>query len=270
MDGYYSYDDLYKIFCEKGIPDQLKGFGTAGLNMADMIMCKEKLIEKGYNPDWQQCFGRKLAAAITSAVNVASGYEPAPGSVEKCLTSAVKARNWFISSYPLLGALASTFKIVEDPAVCARMDISVAAVNAEMKEIYINPAAGLIEEIRALSHPPIPWDVDLARWFDNYFFPLERVRSYARPSRRQSSSPDIPRPRHIPANGAEDGRTFGVVLDTSGSMNRTLLAKALGAIASYSMSRDVPAVRLVFCDAAAYDQGYVTPESMAEKVKGER
>lgn len=31
--------------------------------------------------------------------------------------------------------------------------------------------------------------------------------------------------------------------------------------------RDVPAVRLVFCDAAAYDQGYVTPESMAERIK---
>jgi hypothetical protein len=38
-----------------------------------------------------------------------------------------------------------------------------------------------------------------------------------------------------------------VVLDTSGSIDRMLLAKALGAIASYSLSRDVWAVRVVFC-----------------------
>ena len=36
--------------------------------------------------------------------------------------------------------------------------------------------AGLIEEIRALSQPPIPWDVELAQWFDHYFAPLERRR----------------------------------------------------------------------------------------------
>jgi hypothetical protein len=34
--------------------------------------------------------------------------------------------------------------------------------------------SGLVEEIRALSVPPIPWDVELARWFDEYFTPLEK------------------------------------------------------------------------------------------------
>jgi predicted metal-dependent peptidase len=34
-------------------------------------------------------------------------------------------------------------------------------------------------------------------------------------------------------------------------MDRELLAKALGAIASYSISRNVPIVRVVFCDAFA-------------------
>jgi predicted metal-dependent peptidase len=127
--------------------------------------------------------------------------------------------------------------------------------------------AGLIEEIRALNQPPIPWDVELAQWFDDYFDPLEKLRSYARPSRRQSASLDIPRPRYVPKAGAEDGRTFGVILDTSGSMDRALLAKALGAIASYSMARDVPAVRVVFCDAVTYDQGYMPPEAIADRVK---
>jgi predicted metal-dependent peptidase len=127
--------------------------------------------------------------------------------------------------------------------------------------------AGLVEEIRALSQPPIPWDVELAEWFDDHFAPLEKLRTYARPSRRQSSTPDIPRPRYFPAFGAEDGRTFGVVLDTSGSMDRATLGKALGAIASYSISRDVPMVRVVFCDAATYDQGYMSPEDIAGHVK---
>ena len=62
--------------------------------------------------------------------------------------------------------------------------------------------------------------------------------------------------------------TFGVVLDTSGSMERTVLARALGTIASYATSRDVPAVRVVFCDAAPYDEGYLRPEEIAGRVRG--
>jgi predicted metal-dependent peptidase len=126
--------------------------------------------------------------------------------------------------------------------------------------------AGLVEEIRALDRPPMPWDVQLAQWFDEHFPPLERERTYARLSRRQNSMPDIPRPRYVPA-GEDANRTFGVVLDTSGSMERTLLAKCLGTIASYRASRDVRRVRLVFCDAAAYDQGYVAAEEIADRVK---
>lgn len=126
---------------------------------------------------------------------------------------------------------------------------------------------GLVEDIQALSMPPVPWDVELARWFDHYFAPLEQKRFYARPSRRQMSTPDIPRPRWIPTPEADDGRTFGVVLDTSGSMERALLAKALGAIASYSLAHDVAAVRVVFCDAVAYDQGYMPPEEIASRVR---
>jgi predicted metal-dependent peptidase len=377
------------------------------MNCGDMVMADASTTWYGHKIDWSACFAIGLSMAVTSAVNVAGGYEPYLGADKERLTAAVKAKNWFISSYPLLGALAASFTIIEDPAVCARMNISVAAVDAYMKEIYINPAAGLdeyecrfvmahellhvglrhqtrcqgrdpylwniacdyvingwlvemglgglpkigvlydpdlkglsaeaiydrivldfrkfrklatlrgiglgdilekgtpgwwandeginlddfyrrslgqglfyheeqgrgylpaglVEEIRALSQPPLPWDVELAQWFDNYFSPLEKVRSYARPSRRQSSTPDIPRPRFVPAAGSEDGRTYGVILDTSGSMDRSLLAKALGAIASYSISRDVPYVRVVFCDAAVYDQGYMAPEAIADRVK---
>ena len=58
-----------------------------------------------------------------------------------------------------------------------------------------------------------------------------------------------------------------MVLDTSGSMERTLLGDCLGAIASYSEAREVPAVRVVFCDALAYDAGYMRPDEIAGRVK---
>ena len=126
--------------------------------------------------------------------------------------------------------------------------------------------AGLIEEIRALSVPPVPWDAQLAKWFDLWFAPLEKRRSYARPSRRQSATPDIPRPRWLPADIPEYSRTYGVIIDTSGSMSPELIGKALGAAASYSVAKDVPLVRVVFCDAQPYDIGYMAPEDIAGRV----
>ncbi|MFF3935960.1 vWA domain-containing protein [Streptomyces phaeofaciens] len=126
---------------------------------------------------------------------------------------------------------------------------------------------GLVEEIRALAHPPLPWDARLARWFDEFVPRPQPVRSYARPARRQASTPDIPRagrwfpPEEVPRC------TFGVVLDTSGSMDRTLLGKALGAIASYAAARDVPAARVVFCDAAPHDAGYLPVTEIAGRVR---
>ncbi|MFD9007208.1 hypothetical protein ACFV0T_40845 [Streptomyces sp. NPDC059582] len=126
---------------------------------------------------------------------------------------------------------------------------------------------GLVEEIRALSHPPLPWDARLARWFDEFVPRPEPVRSYARPSRRQWATPDIARAgRHFPPE--EIARcTFGVVLDTSGSMDRVVLGKALGAIASYAEARDVPAARVVFCDAAPHDAGYLPVTEIAGRVR---
>jgi VWA-like domain (DUF2201) len=127
--------------------------------------------------------------------------------------------------------------------------------------------AGLVEEIRALAQPPVPWDIRLARWFDDHFAPVERRRSYARASRRQSATPDIPRPGRYTPPELLANRTFGVVVDTSGSMDSRLLGKALGAIASYAVSRDVPAVRVVFCDAEAHDNGWMEPRDIAGRVR---
>lgn len=392
-------NDLYDWLVDRGVPRNYRFGGTAG-DHCDMV--------GDPHPSWRQRwdlveeFEHGLRSAVLHAVEVAGGSQPG----KKVKTRAEMARSWFISSYPLLGALAASFELIEDAEVCQRLDIHTAAVDDEAREIYLNPRAGLgaeqlrfviahellhvglrhqlrcqgrdpylwnvacdfvvndwliemeigqppavgmlhdpslrglsaeavydhivvnlrryrklatlrgvgvgdmiarrpaewwlsgpgadldatyreclsrglmqhqehqrgflpaglIEEIQALGQPPIPWDVELARWFDERFPPLERRRTYARPSRRQASTPDIPRPRYAPLDENEL-RTFAVVLDTSGSMDRKLLAKALGAIASYSLSRDVGAVRLVFCDAAAYDQGYVPPETIAHRVR---
>ena len=127
--------------------------------------------------------------------------------------------------------------------------------------------AGLVQEIRALAMPPIPWDVELGRWFDSHFLPLEAKRTYARPSRRQGSTPDIPRPRYVTADVPEYSRTYGVVVDTSGSMNAEMIGYALGAIASYSAAKEVPYARVVFCDADAYDAGYLAPDDIAGRVE---
>ena len=127
--------------------------------------------------------------------------------------------------------------------------------------------AGLVEEIRALAMPPIPWDVKLAKWFDDFFAPIEKHRTYARPSRRQASTPDIPRPRYFIDDTQTDGRTFGVIIDTSASMSAKAVGIALGAIASYADAKDVPKARVIFCDAQAYDKGYLSPEEIAGRVE---
>ena len=126
---------------------------------------------------------------------------------------------------------------------------------------------GLEAEIKALEHPPLPWDAKLARWFDEHITAEAPRRSYARPSRRQSASPDIPRPGRLTPTDAVPRHTFGVLLDTSGSMAPRLLGKALGAIASYALAHEVPAARIVYCDAAPYDAGYLPVEQIAGRVR---
>lgn len=390
-------EKLYQRFLTEGVPPSFRGWGTGP--QGETGLREGQSDHGGY---FAQLFAEGLARSVREAVRQAAGAPP----LREASTMA-QAREWFLSSYPLLGGLAAGFEILEDIDLCHRMQIQVAAVDVELREIYVNPLAqldedqarfvlahellhaglrhparrrgrdpyfwnvacdfvinawlvemrlgeppdqgflhdpdlagesaesvydtivrarrkyrklatlrglelgdmvgassdefwdtgrgldldtfcrqalsqgllahqdqqrgllpaGLVEEIKALQQPVIPWDVELARWFDRHFSPLEKRRTFARPSRRQASTPDIPRARWVVPPEQLAGRTFGVVLDTSGSMSRRLLGMALGAIASYAMSRDVPAVRVVFCDAAAYDEGYMRPEEIAERVR---
>lgn len=368
-------------------------FSTMTNDRPDMIWDK-------YEPryDFTELFAESLQASMRDALRESKGLEPLRQTSNRA-TRYYEAREWFISSYPLLGALAASFQVIDDPDTVRRMEIPIAAISPQMQEIYINPAcrltleewrfvlaheflhaalrhdircedrdpelwnvacdyvvngwlvemdigtmpdfvlfnvqfrgmaveavydllyedirtyrklnpgdviygdpewwdsldgseqdaffrsalqqglsyhqergrgyvpAGLIEEIHAISRPPIRWDVELAKWFDENFVPIEKHRTYSRMSRRQCSTPDIPRPAWYQEEEPLDQRIFGVLLDTSGSMDRSLLAAALGSIASYSKARDVHHVRVVFCDAAAYDQGIMSPEDIAGSVK---
>lgn len=385
----------------RAFPPELGAVGTAP--SGDLVGGPRRLSDP---IDWDRRFADGLEDAVAAAISVAGGELATLSANAPRFTPWSVALRWFVSSFPLLGALASGLRLVEESDVCARMDISVAAVSPVAGELYVNPKAllspgerrfvighellhaglrhdtraggrdpwvwnvacdyvingwlvemgvgempdgllydtelkgmsaeevydrvttdfrrlrklrtlrgvgacdilpgriplvgeqvaavgldefyrralasglemhrsagrglvpaGLVEAINALAHPPIGWDVELAQWFDDHFPALERRRTYVRFSRRQSASPDIPRPAlHLP-DELVARRTFGVVLDTSASMERTLLAKALGAIASYAVTRDVPAVRVVFCDAAAYDAGYLSPYEIAGRVR---
>ncbi|PPK97384.1 putative metal-dependent peptidase [Kineococcus xinjiangensis] len=355
---------------------------------------------------WGDLLADGLAAAVDAAVAVAGREISDLSGTRGTKTRWARALEWFVSSYPLLGALASGFELVEDAAVCTAQSISVAAVSPAAAQIYVNPRAGLgveecrfviahellhaglrhdtrrggrhpelwnyacdyavngwlvemgvgampegclydpalkgmsseevydrmardtrrirklatlrgtglgdvlgervghaaeaeagvdldefyrraiaqglehhrgagrgllpaglEQEIRALGQPPVPWDVELARWFDEHFPAVEARRSYARASRRQAATPDIPRPSWVVPRELVARRTFAVVLDTSGSMPAQLLGKALGAIASYAVSHDVPAVRVVFCDAVAYDAGFLEVTEIARRVR---
>ena len=398
----------YESFCQDGVPDWAVALSLAGPGEASMqAPAHWSVPTRTYGPQatWAAHFAEGIADSVSQAVEIAAGTRVALGGKGVRLRfTTERARSWFISSFPLLGAMVSAFELIEDAELCRREEVMVGAVDETLRTIYLNPAAalseletrfvlahevlhvalrhlnrrqgrdaylwnvacdyvindwliemrlgapptlgmlhdaqlkglsaeevydrivvdlrrmrklltlagrqcdmldrrlsprkgqftdldafyknqlgkglllheaqgrghmpaGLLEEIRSLLQPPISWEVQLARWFDHHFPSIECRRSYARLSRRQSATPDIPRPRVASDPRWLDGRTFGVVLDTSGSMERQILAKALGSIASYAQAKEVPAVRVVFCDAAAYDMGYMMAEEIASRVQ---
>ena len=406
-------EKIYEYLISEGWDEDNHIYGVGASGAMDMVGLEKPIeykIDRWGNQtknEFAADFSVTIACAVRGAVFRASGIE----DVNSSCSVGKRAAEWFINCFPLLGALAASFKIVEDISLCHENDIRVAAVNAWDGEIYINPSAhlsgeewkfvlaheflhaalmhhqrcegrnhylwniatdyvingwlyemqigvmpegvlydpalrnksaeeiydmvcqdvdvymkmntfrgngqgdilgrrssgsfgafssngkgisldefyrnalsqgleyeisgrgrgfipaGLVEEIRALAVPPVPWDVKLAEWFNATIKPVEKRRSYAHPSRRQSCTPNIPRARYIINDNTGNARTFGVIIDTSSSMTIVEIGKALGAVASYAAARDIIAVRVVFCDADAYDMGYMAPEEIAGKVK---
>ncbi|MCY3018981.1 MAG: hypothetical protein NTW87_08135 [Planctomycetota bacterium] len=156
------------------------------------------------------------------------------------------------------------------PPHAARWQIDRPLVDALLRGYQLHTEAGkgalphtLIDEIRALEQPPLPWDVQLARWFDEHVPPVERVRTYARPSRRQSATPDIARPRYVnPDDETAQRGTFGLIADGSAALDNATRTLALGAISAYALSRNIPLIRLVTSGAELSDKSMVRAEDL--------
>ena len=396
---------IYEYLLKNEGEHPVQSFSLNSPDSLDLIGLESPIVYKsGEENPYTERFIHSITSSMRAAVRSAGGHS----REEDKNTVITKAAEWFLAHYPLLGGLASSFKIIEDVEICHKYDVQIAAVDVDRGVIYANPScgltfenwlfvishellhcglchhsrcqgrdhylwniacdyvindwlqemgigdmpagvlydkalhnmsaeaiydfivnemiirkvkkyatfrgygkgdiigkcgprfegmdkgislddffknslregldyhltqkrgylpAGLVEEIRALTMPPIPWEVELGKWFDEQFPPIEKHRTYARPSRRQGSTPDIPRPRYVIQNQELQSRTFGVVIDTSGSMCSQQIGLALGAIASYAVSKDVPFVRIIFCDAEATDAGYMAPEDIAGRVE---
>ena len=142
-----SEERIYDMFLQQGFPPDWRGCGTAGLRANDMAheasaRAQRTPVSLHGNanrpvPSWQDLFAEGLARAVTQAVAVAAGEDGTAGTSAKHTSPAHRARAWFLNHYPLLGALAASFTIVEDGGVCQREGITIAAVDAEAREIYI-------------------------------------------------------------------------------------------------------------------------------------
>lgn len=80
-----------------------------------------------------------LANSVSKAVSTAGGHEY---DTDFPHSNGRQAAKWFIDHYPLLGGLASHFKIVEDYRYCHQNDIQIAAIDVTCGELYLNPTAG--------------------------------------------------------------------------------------------------------------------------------
>lgn len=117
-------------------------YGTNG-EQPDMVGLDRPVVYKpGEKNPFMAAFAFHLAVAAHEAVSEVSEEKK---DINKA-SPAWKAAQWFLSHYPLLGGLASGFRLVEDYEICRRNEIQIAAVNAYAGEIYINPTAGLDEE----------------------------------------------------------------------------------------------------------------------------
>lgn len=88
--------------------------------------------------DFTVVLARSLQDSMKDALRVSTGLPPQK-RIQTRTDNVFEARDWFISSYPLLGALAASFRIVDDADIVQRMGISVAAISPQLQEIYINP-----------------------------------------------------------------------------------------------------------------------------------
>src|SRR5262249_33610089 len=145
-----SEERIYEMFRLQGFPADWQGCGAAGLHANDMAHEPARRVRRPASslcgsaswpePSWQELFADGLSNAVADAIIVASGESLEAQQNAKRTSPAQRARAWFLDHYPLLGALAASFTLVEDGGVCQREGIAIAAVDPEAREIYFNPA----------------------------------------------------------------------------------------------------------------------------------
>lgn len=122
---------------EGGIPAAYEHCGTAGAEPDQLLVPWD-----GYNgqaPDWQLAFAHALTRTMSTALDLAGGRRDDMLGGPTRLPPWQQALSWFVSSYPLLGGIAAGITLVADAELARAHGISVAAVNAEAGEIYVNP-----------------------------------------------------------------------------------------------------------------------------------
>src|SRR5690606_30745739 len=135
---------LLRQWRQAGVPAEYAGCGTGG-NGSDLVPpppTGQRPAGAGM-PDWPAQFAVGLSAAATAAVDVAGGARTSLADSAGRRQPWDLAMSWFLSSYPLLGALASRFTLVADAELARGWDISIAAVSATAGEIYLNPRQNL-------------------------------------------------------------------------------------------------------------------------------
>ncbi len=134
-------DACAERFRSRGVPP---GLGVAGTGGPDGDLVWTGTAGPGPSP-WTDRLATGLAAAVATAVDVAGGAAESLAGGRGRKTRWRLALDWFVASYPLLGALAAAFTLVEDADLCRRAEISVAAISPLAAELYVNPLCGLSE-----------------------------------------------------------------------------------------------------------------------------
>ena len=80
---------------------------------------------------------------FAASLRIAGGRQSSLSDATGKASPARQAWEWFLSSYPLIGAVAAQFRLREDILACQQYDVSVAMIDISGKEVFFNPASGL-------------------------------------------------------------------------------------------------------------------------------
>ena len=144
--GFENEVQIYNYLLEHGISGESNAFGTAAIGAMDLIGLEHPITydkAKQQSNRFTNIFRYALARSVRNAVQKAAGESSLS---YRASTPATQAAEWFVNHYPLLGGLASHFRIIEDIDYCHQHDIQIAAIDVTLGELYINPAAPLTPE----------------------------------------------------------------------------------------------------------------------------